>query len=117
MMLRASNMTIETDLSVLVNGHAGEDDEAIGVASAGELLAFVDAVHARDEARIAAAADELATALGDAAVVDAAAVLAHFDGITRVADGSGIGLDRGLAEASAEIREELGLDAFDTSGQ
>ncbi len=45
-------------------------------------------------------------------MVDAAAVVAGFDAITRVADGTGIPLEPAKAEATADWRDALGIDAF-----
>jgi hypothetical protein len=49
---------------------------------------------------------------GKEAMVDAAAVIAGFDAITRVADGTGIPLEQPKAEATASWRASLGIDAF-----
>jgi hypothetical protein len=46
------------------------------------------------------------------AMIDAAAVIAGFDAITRVADGSGIPLEPPKAQASADWRASLGIDAY-----
>ncbi len=41
--------------------------------------------------------------------LDAAAVIAGFDGITRIADATGIPLEPAKAEQTADFRKELGL--------
>ena len=46
-----------------------------------------------------------------AALVDAAAVVGNFERMVRIADGTGIPLDKPVAMVSADMREELGLDA------
>jgi len=50
--------------------------------------------------------------LGAAALVDAAAVAALFNGIDRVADATGIPLEDEKAVSTAEIRAAIGIDEF-----
>jgi hypothetical protein len=76
-----------------------------------ELLAFADAGLTGGDG-LAAARTAVATALGKAAMIDAAAVIAGFDAITRVADGTGIPLEAPKAEATADWRAALGIDAY-----
>ena len=75
------------------------------------MLAFADAAII-DPANLAKARGDLLKAAGEAAMVDAAAVIAGFNGITRVADGSGIPLEAPKAQATAVWRAELGIDCF-----
>ena len=58
-----------------------------------QLTEFAEAVVVGDAERIAAARGSVATELGDAAMVDAAAVIANFQRMVRIADSSGIPLD------------------------
>ena len=76
-----------------------------------ELVAFVDAVIEGGDAA-AAARDRLAEALGPGAMVDAAAVVANFFMMTRIADGTGTPLDEGSEAISADLRADLGLDDY-----
>ena len=87
-------------------------DIGVGVADAAVLLALADAVIAEDETAIPAARAAVIEAIGEAALVDAAAVIAGFNGITRIADATGIPLEDGKAEQTADWRAELGIDAF-----
>jgi hypothetical protein len=77
-----------------------------GVPNAALLLSFADAAIGGD-AR--AQRERVVTVLGEAAMVDAAAVIAAFDGITRIADATGIPLEPAKAEQTADFRTELGL--------
>ena len=86
------------------------EGQDVGVDQAAELLAFADAAvrgPGLDAARAA-----LVAALGEAAMVDAAAVIAVFDGITRIADATGIPLEEYKAKDSADWRGPLGIDGF-----
>jgi len=85
-----------------------------GVAHEAELIAFADAALG-DGDSLAAARSALVGRAGKEAMIDAAAVVAGFDAITRVADGTGIPLEPPKAEASADWRARLGIDAFWTA--
>lgn len=50
--------------------------------------------------------------MGEEALVDAAAVCALFNAIDRVADATGIPLEPDKAADTAEMRRNLGIDAF-----
>ena len=76
-----------------------------------ELLAFADvAIDPAGQPETQRAA--LIATIGQEGMIDAAAVIAGFDAITRVADGSGIPLEPPKAQASAEWRASLGIDAY-----
>lgn len=82
------------------------------MAASARLTAFADAALTGDPQSLAAARATLAAALGEPAMIDAAAVIAGFDGITRIADATGIPLEPPKAEAVADLRATLGLDRF-----
>jgi hypothetical protein len=50
--------------------------------------------------------------LGAEALVDASAVIGNFQRMVRIADGSGIPLDKPVSIISAGLREELGYNEF-----
>ncbi len=50
--------------------------------------------------------------MGEQNAVDALVVASAFNGITRVADATGIPLDENTAETTVEMRNMVGLDAF-----
>jgi hypothetical protein len=92
-----------------------QDGQGTGVPAADLLLALADAALTHDEARIAPARDALRRALGAEAMHDAAAVIAGFNGITRIADATGIPLEPGKASQTEPWRRSLGIDRFQTA--
>jgi hypothetical protein len=90
----------------IMDGNGGS-----GVACETELMAFADAALDAGDG-LATARRAVVARLGAQAMVDAAAVIAGFDAITRVADGSGIPLEPPKAEATAEWRASLGIDDY-----
>lgn len=75
------------------------------------LLRFVNAIElGRGDPIVAREA--LRQAVGDDALIEAAATIAIFNGLVRVADGTGIALDDGVLGYSADFRERLGLNEF-----
>jgi hypothetical protein len=77
------------------------------------LLRLVDAVLARSTDDIEAAGDAVRSEVGEAGLVDAAAVIGNFQMMNRVADGTGMPTGRGSRVRHAELIELLGLDRFD----
>jgi len=66
-----------------------------------------------DEAlALAMARSQVRESVGEAGMIDAAAVIGIFNAVVRVADATGIPLEAHKAEISAEFRRELGIDAF-----
>ena len=87
--------------------------DATGIAHAPVLVEYAEAVVERDPARIAAARDAVFAALGNDAVVDAAAVIAGFHGFGRIADAIGIPYQTAAAgQDLPELREQAGISAF-----
>jgi len=82
----------------------------VGVAHARELLAFADAAVSFDPETTAQARDALLACTDEAAMIDAAAVIAGFNGITRIADATGIPLEDAKAADTASWRVALGID-------
>ena len=113
-MLRASARAsrTEVDLTAVTGDRAGDG----GVAHGALLTGFAEAVLDRDEAALAAVRQRLRDALGDAALVDAAAVVANYSALDRVADATGIPLEAAKEAATAGLRTELGIDRFREAG-
>jgi len=95
------------DLTLLIGG-GGDGNIAHGRL----LVDYADAVLGDDNAALARTQGEIRARIGDAALVDAAAIVATFNAIDRVADATGIPIEDGKADSSADLRQSLGIDAF-----
>jgi hypothetical protein len=98
----------EYDLSAVMSNQAGDG----GVPQGAELSAFAEGVCSRDADKTATARATLNDLLGEAAMVDAAAVIAAFNAYPRAADATGIPLEDAKEEVTAAMRQELELEAF-----
>ena len=102
----ANGLTV--DLKAAIDrDHVGD----VGVPAGAELLAFTNAVEL-DQGDIDATRAALTDVIGEQATLEAAAIIAIFNGLVRVADGTGIQLDQGVFTASIDERELLGIDHF-----
>ncbi len=99
---------LQVDLGAVLDRHHVGD---VGVPAGPELLAFANAVEVGDR-DIEDARRRLAQVIGEAGALEAAAIIAAFNGLVRVADGTGIELDEGVFAASAHDREMLGINRY-----
>lgn len=76
------------------------------------LVAFADAAIGAEAETLDQARAALVGVLGAEAMVDAAAVIGGFDGITRIADATGIPLEAPKVEQTADLRGVLQLEEF-----
>ena len=108
-MLRASSKAKNEnfDLSLII-GTAGDGNLPHGA----WLVAFAEAALGADDARLADTQVKIRAAIGDAALVDAAAIVATFNAIDRVADATGIQIEDAKAQSTADVRAALGINAF-----
>ena len=90
----------------------GGSGVASGIAGGDVLTAYAEAALGDDEAEIAMSRSAVQSELGDAAVVDAAAVIANFQRMVRIADSTGIPIDARNAALSVGVRRELDLGRF-----
>jgi predicted homoserine dehydrogenase-like protein len=88
-----------------------DNDVESGVSHGAALLAYTDAVMARDADAIARTRDVVESLLGKPGVTEAAAVMAMFNVVDRVADATGIPIDAGFTrDMRYSIGSELGMD-------
>jgi hypothetical protein len=83
-----------------------------GIAHGAVLIAFSEAVIGGDAAELSAARGGIIDAMGEAALVDAAAVAAIFDAIDRVADATAIPLEAQKLEQMAAFMSEFAIEGF-----
>jgi hypothetical protein len=113
-MLRASTQV--SGEAVNLNGIVEGNEVQTGIRGGKVLIRFAEASvgdsfdDKADETRVAreAVKDEL----GENAMVDAAGVIANFQRMVRIADGTGIPLDKPVAMMTSSIREDLGLNGY-----
>lgn len=83
-----------------------------GVPHAAELVEFANAMLRGEAAQQARARRAIHDVLGAAALVDAAALVASFSAVVKIADATGIPLEDSKEEATRELRAQLGLERF-----
>ncbi len=105
MMLRASSDATgsATDIHDVI---ADEVDDPVTSA----LTGLVDAAFGNGD--LPSARQRVLEVLGPEALVTACSVIGNFEKMNRMADGTGLGLNDEQMEGLADIRSELGFDAF-----
>ena len=106
-MLRASAEENKTPLDP--RGITDTDVDPL-VEGGSQLIGFVDAVLRNDG--VAATRGLLDSALGSNAVVDASGVIANFEMMNRIAEGTGIPVGKGSLGRSEEWRALDGIDRY-----
>ncbi len=107
MMLRASATATDTPLDIRFVTDRGVDPLVPG---GSVLLDYVDAVLGEEPAN--AARDAVIDSMGGEALVDAAGVVANFEMMNRIADGTGMPVGGGSLARSEELRVLTGIDRF-----
>lgn len=110
MLLRVSgeHAGLTVDLDVAVDPSRSGD---AGVPNGELLLAFASATNRRSS-DLDRVRDELIGAVGPQGALEAAATVAAFNGLVRVADGTGIQLDPAMLVRTVDDRAALGIDDF-----
>jgi len=92
----------QLDLSAVAEGRAG-----VGLAHGDALLRFASACGGTDDVELADARTALVAETDEAFMVDAAAVAANFEMMTRLADGTGAAMPEERLERSAFAIETM----------
>jgi hypothetical protein len=99
----------EYDVQAAVGNARGDG----GIPHAQLLADYAEAIALRDEPRTVALRDDVAKNLGEAAMIDAAAVAASFHGFVRIADSTGLtGEMAGGGQVPEAFRQALGINDF-----
>lgn len=83
-----------------------------GVQHGAHLRALTEAAIRNEWSELPAIYSTAKAAMGEQAVVDTLVVASAFNGITRVADATGIPLDDSTREATVQLREDAGIEQF-----
>jgi hypothetical protein len=110
MLLRASSDHSGADVDL--NAVIGTVDGDGGIANGAVLTRFAEEAVGQNKAALSAARSEVLAALGPAGLVDAAAIIATFNAIDRVADSTGIPIDEARLAPTADFRDQLGINDF-----
>jgi hypothetical protein len=85
------------------------------VPHAATLIEFGEAMLGNNENRQATARQSVYRALGPEGLVDAAAIVASFNAVVKIADATGIPLEDYKEAATQDLRESLGLERFNNN--
>lgn len=112
MLLRASGEqeNIQYDLRSVTS-----NEIASGVENEAHLRALTEAAITGDWLGLAALRKKTDQAIGLQQTVDTLVVASAFNGITRVADATGIPLDENTADITEQLREETGIQRYEYS--
>ncbi len=99
------------NLKVVTNADEGE----VGVPNETFLLRIAEAVYEGNHEALVAIREEGKETLGEQALVDAIAVACGFNGITKVANATGIPLDETTEKDTVQMRKETKIDDYDDS--
>ncbi len=109
MLLRASSQLDQKDYDLQSVTDAHTDP---GVAHGEHLRALTEATIRGDWLNLGPIRRRAEAAMGERCAVDALVVAAAFNGITRVADATGVPLDDNTAATTVSMRAETGIDDF-----
>ena len=111
MLLRRSGEISEESYNL--SGVMGDAD--VGVEDEDLLVSIAEAVCAGDPVDLARMRAEAIGCIGTEKFVDAVGIASGFNGITKVANATGIPLDTRTEEVTASLREQIGIDNYSES--
>jgi hypothetical protein len=115
MLLRRSGARTETSFNL---GKLTDTSKlAIGITAESTLLALAEAVIAGSQSAIQITRKRAIDELGEKTTVEAIAVIAGFNGITKIANGTGLPLDPETHNSTEKMRAETAIDDYSESSK
>ena len=108
MLLRRSGEISEESYNL--SGVMGDDE--VGVEDEDLLIAIAEAVFAGDPVDLAEIRSVALPRIGAEKLVDAIGIASGFNGITKVANATGIPLDARTEEVTGDMRQQTGIDDY-----
>ena len=99
----------DVDLQMAVDGSDGVDG---GIAHGALLSEFAEAAVMRDSATLEKTRARIRAELGDEQLVDAAALVAHYERNDRLADALGIPADAPMQLMMGDMQDQLGIKKY-----
>jgi hypothetical protein len=90
----------------------GESIESSTVEHAAVLTAYAEGFAANDRYALSESRAAVQSTFGDEGLVDAAATVAIFNAVVRIADATGISLEPYKVDSAADLRQSLGIDDY-----
>ncbi len=100
-----------------LTGVMSDASAKIGVEQEEILLQIAEAVYNGNREELAAIRQEAIREIGAQALVDAIAVAAGFNGITKIANATGLPLDDTTENNTVEMRKETNIDYYTDSNK
>jgi len=109
MLLRESGKKSDQvlDLSVITGAEGN-----VGIQHEAELLLVTGAVYEGDRSALAKVRQQVEPILGAQGLADAIGVASAFNGITRIANATGLPLDQSTFDHTIKMRQETGIDDY-----
>jgi hypothetical protein len=103
----------EYNLSAIISDEADESPlEDTGVAEEKFLFELAEAVFSGESIQLVQVREKGKKLLGDRALVDAIGVAAGFNGITKIANATGLPLDKDTETSTVDMRQQTRIDEF-----
>ncbi len=112
-MLRVSGEATQTEVDLeAITAGTDSSGKHSQVPHSDLLIALAEAVVAADEEELRPLRERAVAEMGEEQLVDAIAVAGNFMRMVRIADGTGIPLDKPMMQMSQDFRADLGVDQF-----